>query len=147
MQRIDLLCAVLAPMVLGFVLQLTSLSIGLLVVGAWIVVTYVPQLGLLMLIYNRHRALLEKVAHSNDDAASKSKLLDKQAPASSTSQLPFATLINGWHTYISQEAFLASLAFALLYLTILAPGGLTTAYLKSRVCQVAHECQPRCCWI
>jgi len=129
MQRIDLGCKVLAPMVLGFMLQFTPLAIGLLIVGAWVGGTFIPELLLLISIYRRHRSLLEKPPPTTDETGE--SLLS--GPPETRSNNPFVVLYQGWSTYFKQEAFLASLAFSILFLTILSPGGLTTAYLKSRV--------------
>ncbi|KAL6051429.1 Solute carrier family 40 protein [Balamuthia mandrillaris] len=58
---------------------------------------------------------------------------ETRAPAKETSQKksnPFVNLYTGWKTYVqTEEVFLASFAFSLLFFTALAPGALLSAFL------------------
>ena len=60
MQRIDLVCKVGAPAVLGFILQVTPLFYVLIGIAIWNAVSLFPELFLLLLIYKENEYLLDK---------------------------------------------------------------------------------------
>ncbi len=118
LKQIDLATEVSAPVVAGllFALSLDSVPLfGFLLVAAWNVVSFLPEL-----------ALLESVLGSN-------AALRKPAPAPQARQSVLDRLSAGWRDFVAQPAALSMIAYALLWLTVLSPHGvLLTAWLRSQ---------------
>jgi iron-regulated transporter 1 len=116
MRRINLLCEVGAPLAFGLMLSFLpkdrAISISILVVVVWNIVSFVPELVTLQAIYNRVPLLAESSIGTSQPVKN-----------------PLREALHGWHSYVNHNVFLASLAYALLFVTVLMPGVLMTSFL------------------
>jgi len=160
LRRVDLVCKFIAPMSFGFMLEFLSsdraarIRIGASFVAIWNLASLVPELSLAHAIYARAPALSSRRAsnpsgiNGGDDDKDVADLVTRLEVAEAKakeivgqSQQPFARcckrvpgfgpLVSGWGVWWSSEVRGLSLGYTLLYGTILAPGPLLTAYLKS----------------
>ena len=137
MQRIDLVCKVGAPAVLGFILQVTPLFYVLIGIAIWNAVSLFPELFLLLLIYKENEYLLDKNIEETeivqDDESTDNTLPPELDNVPEVITCGFLrTTLGGWYIYLTHKIFFASLAYVLLYCTVLAPGGIFNAYLKTQ---------------
>ena len=181
MQRIDLGCKVAAPAALGFFLQFAGLYVVLGAVVVWNVVSFFPELLMLLTIYNQNvdllqskdrerlqrKALAAELPTTEKDLEStpaspkeieleeisstteKKEVVEESIlPTSNESSVqtqngnsgdeeetnPYKRLListlKGWKLYFRYNTCLASLAYVMLYWTVLSPGGLFNAYLR-----------------
>lgn len=115
MRRIDLICKLAAPVAFALIIQFAGLTRSLIAVTAWNALSLIPESILTHWIYRKVPALaIPKL----DEKMSKSK------------PNPLLTIIDGWRAYFRQPIFRSSLSYVLLYLTVLSPGGVMTAYLE-----------------
>eukprot|EP00466_Bigelowiella_natans_P013308 jgi/Bigna1/136492/aug1.34_g11200 len=144
LRRVDLVCKFIAPMSFGFMLEFLSsdraarIRIGVIVVA---VACWAPALS-------SRRASNPSGINGGDDDKDVADLVTRLEVAEAKakeivgqSQQPFARcckrvpgfgpLVSGWGVWWSSEVRGLSLGYTLLYGTILAPGPLLTAYLKS----------------
>ena len=150
MQRIDLLCKVLAPASIGFLVEFSPITWALCIVALWNVLSYFPEALALYGIHRKHRALLVKNVPSTvgdvETESTEGRGID-QGEENENNEKPtrsgacWTGVYSAVQVYARQDAFLASLAFCWLFLTTLSPGGLTTAFLKSRVRLVTYWMQ------
>jgi len=136
MQRIDLVCKVGAPAVLGFVLQVCPLLWVLVGITAWNILSFFPELSLLLSIYSNHEAELNKDLSTSVDEIPETDDTEteeqQESPVSFTERLNhfFVSTLGGWWIYVRHPVMLVSMAYVALYCTVLAPGGLFNAYLN-----------------
>lgn len=114
-RRIDLACKLLAPVAFALVLQFAGLTRSLILVTAWNALSLIPESFLTQLIYRRIPEL------------SIPKVNSEQREIKSN---PLSQVFSGWKAYFEQPIFRSSLAYVLLYFTVLSPGGVMTAYLE-----------------
>jgi hypothetical protein len=81
------------------------------VIIVWYILSFLPQILILLYIFKTDLSLSEPKKPSK-------------------SENPLVVLYKGWKVYLLQKAFLSSLAYVLLYITVLSPGVLLTMYLK-----------------
>lgn len=116
MRRINLLCEVGAPLAFGsllsFLPQQNAIGVSLLVVVLWNVASFVPELVTLQAIYARVPSLSQPAPNAG------------QSPQNRVHEI-----IRGWRSYSKHPVFLASLAYVLLFVTVLMPGVLMTSFL------------------
>ena len=139
MQRIDLVCKVAAPAFLGFVLQVTPLFYALVGIAVWNVSSVIPELLLLLSIVSNHKELREKpqlepLVPTDGEVDEPLHLEEESKPVNrpflvNLRELLIST-VAGWSIYARHRVFFASMAYVMLYCTVLAPGGLFNAYLK-----------------
>lgn len=114
-RRIDLACKLLAPLAFALVLSFAGLTRSLILVTSWNALSLIPESFLTQLIYRRVPQLaVPKVS---------SELRGAQPN-------PISEIFDGWKAYFDQPIFRSSIAYVLLYLTVLSPGGVMTAYLE-----------------
>jgi iron-regulated transporter 1 len=119
LKQVDLFTEVTAPIAAGAILAALSPSgvlLGLGVIAAWNLVSFVPEFYLLRSVFLRSTALREQCVQK----------------AGGSSDGFIKALRSGWAEFVKQPAALSMVAFALLWLSVLSPHGvLLTSYLKS----------------
>ncbi len=117
MRQLDLLTEVSAPVLAGLLLLVTFPSIplaGFLLVAAWNLLSFFPEVLILRSIFKTNP-----------------KLLEKSAPHAAVQKTLLLQLRTGWTSFFKQPVAPAVLAYALLWLSVLSPHGvLLTGYLK-----------------
>ena len=116
-RRIDLACKLLSPLAFALILRLTSLTASLIIVTSWNAISLIPESLLTQLLYRR----IPELGVPKSPEAMRGK-----------SPNPLAQIASGWRAYFSQPIFRSSLAYVLLYMTVLSPGGVMTAFLEFR---------------
>ncbi|GAB5364837.1 hypothetical protein AAMO2058_001004600 [Amorphochlora amoebiformis] len=133
LRRIDLTCKFLAPMAFGVMLQFLpyktdrKIQIGSSVILVWNLATLVPELLLARSIYNDVPELANR---PGNQVQRSSQISSKQAHGCTSIPL-LGGLIEGWDTWLSSSVMGLSLGYTMLYATVLSPGPLLTAYLKT----------------
>jgi iron-regulated transporter 1 len=119
LKQIDLFTEVTAPIAAGVILALLSPSgvfLGLGVIAAWNLVSFVPEFYLLRSVFLKTSALREQFV---------------QQPGGPGGGI-IKALTSGWSEFVKHPAALSMTAFALLWLSVLSPHGvLLTSFLKS----------------
>jgi iron-regulated transporter 1 len=119
LKQIDLFTEVTAPIAAGVILASLSPSgalLGLGVIAAWNLVSFVPEFYLLRSVFLKTSALREQFV---------------QQPSGSGGGI-IKALTSGWTEFVKHPAALSMTAFALLWLSVLSPHGvLLTSFLKS----------------
>ena len=122
-RQIDLLCKLLAPIAFGLISQYVkdadgysrkAIAVGAGVVAGWNVLTAIPEYTFLARVHGACPAL-----------QSRDQERDSEPRMSAARQI-----LRGWGCYFRHPVFGASLAYSLLYFTVLDGGTLMTAYLK-----------------
>ena len=135
MRRLDLFCKLLAPASFGILLQYTNkitgdgspvmkVQFGNAVVFVYNVIGLVFEYASIKYLYNRNVHLLSRTEDISEDTQEKNNTKKRESP--------FSKLYNGWKDYISSNMFFASVAYCMLYMSVLDGGTLVTAYLKFR---------------
>ena len=124
-----------------------SLWGGAIAVVAFNVVAYFLEIGLLSRIYRLVPELAHKEKRDEPETESKSKSAVEQLEVAEKDikkeieskkgclakmTKSYRTLIRGWKTYRKQKAFRAGLGMSLLYMTVLAFGGIFNGYLVTQ---------------
>ncbi|KAI3430443.1 hypothetical protein D9Q98_005038 [Chlorella vulgaris] len=131
MRRIDLSCLIASPIMAGLDMQYGSLSAAVLLLLAWNLCSWFPEVLLLRYAQRCSPALAaDKPAPAADSSSSSSSSsggggICRRIARSLDQQL------QSWTLYACQPAAPAAAALALLYLTVLSWGTLMTAYLKT----------------
>ena len=115
LKRIDLFSNVLAPLFFGLILAFTNSVVGLIFVSIWNLVSMVPEVILVHLIFQSVPALAQKPEQSRDESP----------------KHPLKALLSGWSIYLTHKVSLTSLAYVLLYITVLSGGVSIISYLNS----------------
>lgn len=155
-RRIDQLTNILAPMAVGQIMTFGSPVIGCGFISAWNLVSMCVEYFLLWKVYQKTPALAMKAAFKVEEAELKQlnihkaetepkplegthlmgekdpdvRELEREQEASCASQMtePFRTFRDGWISYYNQPVFLAGMALAFLYMTVLGFDCITTGY-------------------
>lgn len=129
MRGIDLLCEICAPMAFGVVLAATGVGNALLFVAVWNALSFFPELYLLLRVYRASPLLRRRPGQVTVelDGAQPDEASPAAAPPARARS--FAAR---WRVYVRQAVLLSSQAYCLLYLTVLQPSYLLTAYLESQ---------------
>ncbi|XP_004601277.2 solute carrier family 40 member 1 isoform X2 [Sorex araneus] len=154
-RRIDQLTNILAPMAVGQIMTFGSPVIGCGFISGWNLVSMCVEYFLLWKVYQKTPALATKAALKVEEAELKQLNLHKETepkPLEGThlmgekdpnihdleheqepscgSQMaePFRTFRDGWVSYYNQPVFLAGMALAFLYMTVLGFDCITTGY-------------------
>lgn len=112
-RRIDLVCKLASPLAFALFLSLTSTYTSLIIVSVWNAVSLIPEYSCYQWLYKNVHTLTEP-----------------KPPSTNVRSNPFYTIYHGWKEYYNQPILRSSLAYVLLYLTVLSPGGTMTAYLE-----------------
>ncbi|KAG8515627.1 Solute carrier family 40 member 1 [Galemys pyrenaicus] len=154
-RRIDQLTNILAPMAVGQIMTFGSAVIGCGFISGWNLVSMCVEYFLLWKVYQKTPALAVKAAPKVEEAELKQLNLHKETEPkplegthllgekdpnihelepeqepSCASQMaePFRTFQDGWVSYYNQPVFLAGMALAFLYMTVLGFDCITTGY-------------------
>lgn len=154
-RRIDQLTNILAPMAVGQIMTFGSPVIGCGFISGWNLVSMCVEYFLLWKVYQKTPALAVKAALKVEEAELKQLNLHKETEPKSLegthlmgekesniheleheqepscgSQMaePFRTFRDGWVSYYNQPVFLAGMALAFLYMTVLGFDCITTGY-------------------
>ena len=154
MRRIDLTCAILAPVAVGFIMTLGSSVAGIIFICGWNVISFFAEYYLLLLVYRavprlgvkQSMAEATKAArdsieslHDKDEFSKivgedETNLLEHQGESSCLHSL-FARVRNfgvGWRVYFKQPVALAGTSLACLYLTVLGFSAVSTGYIYTQ---------------
>ena len=132
MRRIDLSSSVLAPLIAGLIMSFFNLSskfsgilVSALLFAVWNLVSFVFEYTLLVKVYNA----VPELTKSEVDITIKIK----QSKGFLKLLNPFKKIYDGWSLYIRQGLILLpSIAFSLLFLTVLSFDSITVGYAKSQ---------------
>ncbi|XP_004674504.1 PREDICTED: solute carrier family 40 member 1 isoform X2 [Condylura cristata] len=154
-RRIDQLTNILAPMAVGQIMTFGSPVIGCGFISGWNLVSMCVEYFLLWKVYQKTPALAAKPPPKVEEAELKQLNLHKETepkPLEGTNLLgekdpnipeleaeqepscasqmaePFRTFRDGWVSYYNQPVFLAGMALAFLYMTVLGFDCITTGY-------------------
>ena len=133
LKRIDLLCKVLAPGVIGIFLdlfgsdRLSSSFVGIVVLGLWNFCSWPIEYTVLREVYEGIPDLQKKKI-VNEDEFYQNLLADHEADPSNDGK----SVVNSVKEYLQHPVFLASLSFCMLFMTVLDNGTLITSYLTWR---------------
>lgn len=119
MRRVDLTNSVIAPLAFGVLSSMTSSTVGVICLGLWSVVSLFIELLLCQRIWDHFPSL-----HVKEYSTSNNQSINRNESMAST----FA---RSAQTYWNSPVFGASLAYCLLYVSLLNFGGIMTAFLAS----------------
>lgn len=148
MRRIDLLCKILAPTVVGFLVSYDP-QVAAASIAGWNVLAMYFEYAPVRTLYLKARAKLDKdedcdaaaASAAEEGAASEVRPADDAAAAAATrrkrrsccaAMVAVCSRLGGrsFKVYRRQTTYLPALALATIYLTVLSFGTLTTAFLK-----------------
>lgn len=113
MKRIDLFCKTMAPIMMGTLMILGS-SVGVIIIGLWNTLSLIVEYQLVHQTYKAYPKLASKDAEMGEE----------------TPLMPISERRVSFSEFVHHKIFPASLAMALLYLTVLSFGGIMISYLK-----------------
>eukprot|EP00794_Sanderia_malayensis_P003608 gene3608-4118_t len=152
MRRIDLSCAILAPIAVGLIMTLVSNLAGIIFICAWNVLSFFAEYNLLLRVYRAVPRLAVKDFQSLHDGSRRgsvesiydndefSKILHEDETAVIDTRPRsrhkccwllcnrFRNFYNGWKIYFNQSVALAGTSLAFIYLTVLGFSAVTTGY-------------------
>eukprot|EP00759_Apiculatamorpha_spiralis_P018392 PhF_6_TR24801/c0_g1_i1/m.34118/K14685/SLC40A1, FPN1; solute carrier family 40 (iron-regulated transporter), member 1 len=128
-RRIDLLCLTFAPLLMGFALQnLTDprgkISFNTFIMATYCVLSTLPELIVTRTAYYKSEALMR------DDARALPEAPPPEDGSSVQPKDPIRMLVHSWRKYGSHTVFHASIAYSMIYFTVLDGGSLMLSYLK-----------------
>ena len=151
MRRIDLVCAILAPLAVGFIMTLGSNLAGIIFICAWNIISFFIEYNLLMLVYRAVPRLAVKLSAAEAAKGSVASLnksdefsnivreddanLLERYEESGYCQKALSRVRNfwiGWHIYFKQPVALAGTSLACLYLTVLGFSSVSTGYIYTQ---------------
>ncbi|XP_053141260.1 solute carrier family 40 member 1 isoform X2 [Hemicordylus capensis] len=154
-RRIDQLTNILAPMAVGQIMTFGSPVIGCGFISGWNLISMCIEYMLLWKVYQKTPALAHKAISKVEESELKQLNVQKdgdlkpnegvqlmgekeiaafesqkEKEASCVSRMaePFTTFRDGWVAYYNQPVFLAGMALAFLYMTVLGFDCITTGY-------------------
>jgi iron-regulated transporter 1 len=154
MRRIDLSCAILAPLFVGLVSSLASEQTAVAIIAFWSFGSLMVELTLVRRVYNditalQHKPRADEAERAREDAARLKAQQDAAARGEpltlssvsarvaegsfsfGTRALEFArAFLMSMRQYRAHPVFRASAAYSLLYLSVLSLGGNMTGWLK-----------------
>ena len=131
MRRIDLTVAILAPMAVGSLMSLISDLAGIMLICVWNILSMFSEYLQLRHVYKLAAELGEKHKEEYEplvDAENDHKI--KPSYCCLFDQLKFSFI--GWKVYQKQNVFLAGVALATLYLTVLGFSAVTVGFAYSQ---------------
>ncbi|XP_026552709.1 solute carrier family 40 member 1 [Pseudonaja textilis] len=153
-RRIDQLTNILAPMAVGQIMTFGSPVIGCGFISGWNLISMCIEYTLLFKVYKKTPALAHKSGSKGEESELKQLNIQKDGESKGTEGVqlilkketavfepeqqntsclsrmaePFSTFRDGWVSYYNQSVFLAGLALAFLYMTVLGFDCITTGY-------------------
>uniref|UniRef100_A0A2D4GG10 Solute carrier family 40 member n=1 Tax=Micrurus corallinus TaxID=54390 RepID=A0A2D4GG10_MICCO len=153
-RRIDQLTNILAPMAVGQIMTFGSPVIGCGFISGWNLISMCIEYTLLFKVYKKTPALAHKSGSKGEESELKQLNVQKDGESKGTEGVqlilkketavsepeqentsclshmaePFSTFRDGWVSYYNQSVFLAGLALAFLYMTVLGFDCITTGY-------------------
>uniref|UniRef100_A0A0B8RQ38 Solute carrier family 40 member n=1 Tax=Philothamnus irregularis TaxID=1899461 RepID=A0A0B8RQ38_9SAUR len=152
-RRIDQLTNILAPMAVGQIMTFGSPVIGCGFISGWNLISMCIEYTLLYKVYKKTPALAHKTGSKGEESELKQLNVQKDGESKGTEGVqlihkketvsepeqentsclsrmaePFSTFRDGWVSYYNQSVFLAGLALAFLYMTVLGFDCITTGY-------------------
>ncbi|XP_034285140.1 solute carrier family 40 member 1 [Pantherophis guttatus] len=153
-RRIDQLTNILAPMAVGQIMTFGSPVIGCGFISGWNMISMCIEYTLLYKVYKKTPALAHKTGSKGEESELKQLNVQKDGESKGTEGVqlihkketavsepeqentsclsrmaePFSTFRDGWVSYYNQSVFLAGLALAFLYMTVLGFDCITTGY-------------------
>ena len=154
MRRIDLTCAILAPLAVGLIMTLGSSLAGIIFICGWNIISFFAEYYLLLLVYravprlavkesaNDSREVVKCSVESIHDKDEFSKIVGEDETnllehyeESGWFKKLFARVRKfwiGWRVYFKQPVALAGTSLACLYLTVLGFSSVTTGYIYTQ---------------
>uniref|UniRef100_J3SFB8 Solute carrier family 40 member n=1 Tax=Crotalus adamanteus TaxID=8729 RepID=J3SFB8_CROAD len=153
-RRIDQLTNILAPLAVGQIMTFGSPVIGCGFISGWNLISMCIEYMLLFKVYKKTPALAHKAGPKGEESELKQLNIQKDGEPKGTEGVqlihkkenavseperentsclshmtePFSTFRDGWVSYYNQSVFLAGLALAFLYMTVLGFDCITTGY-------------------
>ncbi|KAH0621580.1 hypothetical protein JD844_023041 [Phrynosoma platyrhinos] len=154
-RRIDQLTNILAPMAVGQIMTFGSPVIGCGFISGWNLISMCVEYMLLWMVYQKTPALAHKASSKAEESELKQLNVQKDGEQKPTEGIqligekevailepkpeeeisclsrmaePFSTFRDGWVAYYNQSIFLAGMALAFLYMTVLGFDCITTGY-------------------
>ncbi|XP_066926043.1 ferroportin-like [Clytia hemisphaerica] len=149
LRRIDLTVAILAPLVVGFLMSGISTLAGIIFICVWNVLSLFFEYGFLLKVYNLTPDLsvknnTKKPKNNPDDDNHAAKTEDAKSNQVEEIQVAVTNanketsswnlikrvqlVISGWHIYYRQTVFLAGCSLSMLYLTVIGFSAITTGF-------------------
>jgi iron-regulated transporter 1 len=132
LRRVDLVCEIVAPLLVGLLLSFAPLTAALVAVLALNVLSFVPELLLLTKLHATlpRPATAADLGDSSLDPDAEEKAAEERVlPAQQ--RLSLRDAFAAWPLYAAEPVFPLSLAYCCLYVTVLSPGPLMTTFLVS----------------
>ncbi|XP_065053412.1 solute carrier family 40 member 1-like isoform X2 [Rhopilema esculentum] len=154
MRRIDLSCAILAPIAVGLIMTLGSNFAGIIFICGWNTISFFVEYYLLSLVYravprlaikmsaldkkDHFRGSIESI-HEGDEFSKimeeeNLNLIDTSADSNCFKMAcsKIRSFWDGWRVYFKQDVALAGTSLAFLYLTVLGFSSVTTGYVYTQ---------------
>ena len=146
LRRIDLGCKALAPGAFAFIYQFCGdtprekIFYGAIIVGLWNLASFPVELILNTMVYDAFPVLRQKGPKSGKGAEEPSSSSSGRNSRASNppDHKKRSSMCYGWGLYFSHDLFTASLAYTMLWMTVLDNGSLMTSYLLWRGVPPTH---------
>ena len=154
MRRIDLLCAILAPIAVGLIMTVGSNFAGIIFICGWNLLSFFAEFFILARVYrlvprlavkgsateqqqDTVRGSVESV-HNKDEFSKiledEVHLIEKRTGVTCCQKMSnrIRSFWDGWRVYFRQNVAMAGTSLALLYLTVLGFSSVTTGYVYTQ---------------
>jgi iron-regulated transporter 1 len=132
MRRIDLICSIAAPLVIGVLATLTTTAIACLVISGWSAISLFIEFFLNGWVYAHIPPLHHKpTKEPSKEEAAEFTHVNSSNPLMQSTPSKLMQRFGIIRAYIRHPVFLASLSYCLLYVSCLSFGGTMVAYLKT----------------
>ena len=140
LHRIALVCNIIAPFFFAVVLDSADRVVALMLVMAWNAISFVPEYWLLSSLYHAYPALWKQRAtmgtkeEENEEKKTKrvgTDISNKPTPSEEQKRADGMNWWQCWKTYFGHQVFFSSMAYVMLYMTVLSDGSQIMAYLTS----------------
>ncbi|RDD36896.1 Solute carrier family 40 member 1 [Trichoplax sp. H2] len=154
MRRIDLVCAIVAPIAVGQLIDFSSMLVGAIFIGAWNVISFIIEYYVFIKIYLKVPRLAIKLkstdaeqcntADGTESEQQGTKIEEENGQPEEVEKVKsagctlerivssFVSLKRGWYTFMQQDVARAGVSLAILYLTVLGFNVVTTGYIYAR---------------
>lgn len=137
MRRIDLLTKVLAPLVCGQIMTLTSLSFGALFICGWNIMSFFLEYYLLNLVYRRTPALSKDKTDPDESEHSETEetialTKEQETPAKKNHAGYLSAFTDGYRLYFNQAILIVGVARSFMFLTTMGFGYVMIAFAQTQ---------------